>query len=117
MPTPSAGGLNKSWSQRILVDGKARTFGLGKWPQITIATARKLAFQNVSKRDNGENIREPEHHIATMGEAFDKFIADHTPEWKRRGERRAQGLKYKWELSKRYCKSILSKKISAVTPR
>ena len=110
-----AGGLNKSWSQRILVDGKARTFGLGKWPQITIATARKLAFQNVSKRDNGENIREPEHHIATMGEAFDKFIADHTPEWKRRGERRAQGLKYKWELSKRYCKSILSKKISAVT--
>ena len=111
-----AGGLNKSWSQRILVDGKERTFGLGKWPQITLGTARKRAFQNVSKRDNGENIREPEHHIATMGEAFDKFIADHTPEWKRRGERREQGLKYKWELSKRYCsKSFLSKKISAVT--
>ena len=111
-----AGGLNKSWSQRILVDGKARTFGLGKWPQITIATARKLAFQNITKRDNGKNIREPEHHIPTMGEAFDKFIADHTPEWKRRGERREQGLKYKWELSKRYCsKSFLSKKISAVT--
>ena len=111
-----AGGLNKSWSQRLLVDGKARTFGLGKWPQITLATARKLAFQNVSKRDNGENIREPEHHIPTMGEAFDKFIADHTPEWKRRGERRAQGLKYEWKLSKRYCsKSFLSKKISAVT--
>ena len=109
-----AGGLNKAWSQRILVDGKERTFGLGKWPQITIATARKLAFKNVSKRDNGENIRE--HHIPTMGEAFDQFIADHTPEWKRRGERRAEGLKYKWELSKRYCsKSFLSKKISAVT--
>ena len=111
-----AGGLNKAWSQRILVDGKERTFGLGKWPQITIATARKRAFQNVSKRDNGKNIREPEHHIPTMGEAFDQFIADHTPEWKRRGERRAEGLKYKWELSKRYCsKSFLSKKISAVT--
>ena len=110
-----AGGLNKSWSQRILVDGKARTFGLGKWPQITIATARKRAFKNVSKRDNGENIREPEHHIPTMGEAFDKFIADHTPEWKRRGERRAQGLEYEWKLSKRYCKSILSRKITAVT--
>ena len=108
-----AGGLNKSWSQRILVDGKARTFGLGKWPQITIATARKLAFKNVSKRDNGENIRE--HHIPTMGEAFDQFIADHTPEWKRRGERRAQGLEYGWKLSKRYCKFILSKKITAVT--
>ena len=50
-----------------------------------------------------------------MGEAFDQFIADHTPEWKRRGERRAQGLEYRWDLSKRYCKSILSKKVSAVT--
>ena len=108
-----AGGLNKAWSQRILVDGKERTFGLGKWPQIALGTARKIAFQNVSKRDNGKNIRE--HHIPTMGEAFDQFIADHTPEWKRRGERRAEGLKYKWELSKRYCKSILSKKITAVT--
>ena len=109
------GGINKAWSQRIVVDGKERTFGLGKWPQITLGTARKLAFKNVSKRDNSENIREPKRTIPTMGEAFDQFIADHTPEWKRRGERRAQGLKYKWELSKRYCKSILSKKITAVT--
>ena len=109
------GGINKAWSQRIVVDGKERTFGLGKWTRITLATARKLAFKNVSKRDNGENIREPKRNIPTMGEAFDQFIADHTPEWKRRGERRAQGLAYKWKLSKRYCKSILSKPISAVT--
>ena len=112
---PVTGGLNKAWSQRIVVDGKERTFGLGKWPQITPATARKRAFENVSKRDNGKDIRETKRHISTMDEAFDQFIADHTPEWERRGERRAEGLSYKWELSKRYCKSILSKKISAVT--
>ena len=110
-----AGGLNKAWSQRIVVNGKERTFGLGKWPQITIATARKLAFKNVSKRDNGENIREPKRHIPTMGEAFDQFIADHTPEWKRRGERIAKENEYRWKSAKRYCKSILSKQISAVT--
>ena len=113
--TNAAGGLNKAWSQRILVDGKERTFGLGRWPQITPATARKRAFENVSKRDNGENIREPNRHIPTMGEAFDQFIADHTPEWERRGVRRAQDLAYRWNSSKRYCKSILPKKISAVT--
>ena len=111
----AAGGINKAWSQRIVVDGKERTFGLGRWTQITLATARKRAFENVHKRDNGKNIREPSRNIPTMGEAFDQSIADHTPEWKRRGERRAQGLAYKWELSKRYCKSILSKPISAVT--
>ena len=113
--TNAAGELHKAWSQRIVVDGKDRTFGLGRWPQITPATARKRAFENVSKRDNGKNIREPKRNIPTMGEAFDQFIADHTPEWKRRGERRAQGLAYRWDLSKRYCKSILSKPISAVT--
>ena len=78
--TNAAGELNKAWSQRIVVDGKDRTFGLGKWPQITPATARKRAFENVSKRDNGKDIRETKRNIPTMGEAFDQFIADHTPE-------------------------------------
>ena len=113
--TNAASGINKAWSQRIVVDGKDRTFGLGRWPQITPATARKRAFENVIKRDNGKDIREPKRQIPTMGEAFDQFIADHTPEWKRRGKRRAKQLAYRWDLSKRYCKSILSQQISAVT--
>ena len=113
--TNAARGINKAWSQRIVVDGKERTFGLGRWPQITPATARKRAFENVSKRDNGKDIREPKRHIPTMGEAFDQFIADHTPEWKRRGERIAKENEYRWNSSKRYCKSIRSKPISAVT--
>ena len=112
---PVTGGINKAWSQRIVVDSKDRTFGLGKWPQITLATARKRAFENVHKRDNGKDIREPKRHIPTMGEAFDQYIADHTPEWKRRGKRRATDLTYRWNFSKLYCKSILSKKISDVT--
>lgn len=29
----AAGGLNKAWSQRILVDGERKTFGLAPFPK------------------------------------------------------------------------------------
>ena len=77
--TNAAGGLNKAWSQRVLVDGKQRTFGLGRLPYITLTVARKLAFENIRKRDLGELIREPKRHIPTLSEAFDQHIANHTP--------------------------------------
>ena len=76
---------------------------------------QETRFREREQARQRQDIRETKRNIPTMGDAFDQFIADHTPEWKRRGERRAQGLEYKWKLSKRYCKSILSKKISAVT--
>ena len=113
--TNAAGGINLAWSQRILVDGKQRTFGLGRWPNKSPTVARKLAFENVRKRDLGENIREPKRQIPTLGEAFDRHIADHTPEWTRKGERRAKEIEYRWNRSRQYWHSILSKKISAVT--
>lgn len=111
----AAGGLNMSWSQRILVEGKPATFGLGRWPQITLATARKRAFENVRKRDNGESVRGTKRNIPTLGEAFDQHMADHSTEWQQRGEKRAKNLKSSWDLSKRHCKAKLSKKITDVT--
>ena len=112
--TNAAGGLNKAWSQRIIVDGKERTFGLGRWPYITLTVARKRAFENVRNRDLGENIREKKN-TPNLGEAFDQHIANHTPQWQRRGKRRAEQLIYEWNHSKEYFASILSKKVSAIT--
>ena len=111
----AAGGLNLSWSQRILVEGKQTTFGLGRWPQISLATARKRAFENVRNRDNGESLRGTKRNIPTLGEAFDQHIADHSTEWQQRGEKRAKKLKNTWELSKQHCEAKLSKKITHVT--
>ena len=65
------GGLNLAWSQRILIDTKLRTFGLGRWPQITITVARKRAFEHIRKRDLGEDIRKTKQTVPTLGEAFD----------------------------------------------
>ncbi len=113
--TTADGGINLAWSQRILVDGTQRTFGLGRWPNISLTVARKRAFENIRKRDLGENIREPKRHIPTLGEAFDRYIANHTPEWTRKGERRAKEIAYRWSRSRQYWHSMLSKKVPAVT--
>lgn len=114
-PVKGAGGLNLSWSQRILVEGKPATFGLGRWPNITLATARKRAFENVRKRDNGESVRGTKRNIPTLGEAFDQHMADHSTEWKQRGKKREKNLTYSWGLSKRHCEAKLSMKITDVS--
>ena len=111
----AGGGLRRFWRQAFTIDGKKRSTGLGPYPLVTLKVARGIAFDNARKLTLGDDILNPKRVIPTMGEAFDQFIADHTPEWKRRGKRIAKDLEYKWKSSKRYCKSILSKKISAVT--
>ena len=65
----AGGGINRAWSQRILVDGEQRTFGLGRWPNISPTVARKRAYENIRQRDLGENVREPKRQIPTLGEA------------------------------------------------
>ena len=43
-----AKGGSKSWIQRITVDGKRRDLGLGGYPAVSLAEARKLAAENRS---------------------------------------------------------------------
>lgn len=55
----AAGGLNLVWSQRIQIDGKTTTLGLGTFPIITLQVARKKAFNNARRLALGEDIRKP----------------------------------------------------------
>ena len=41
-----APGGSKSWVQRLTIHGKRHDMGLGGYPQVNLASARKLAFQN-----------------------------------------------------------------------
>ena len=40
------GRISRSWSQRIRINGKLTNRGLGSYPEITLAHARKLAVEN-----------------------------------------------------------------------
>lgn len=108
--TNAAGGLNLVWSQRILINGKKSTLGLGPLWAVTLKMARASAFDNARRSAEGEDIRKPKRTIPTVAEAFDKVIALRAPTW------RGKATAASWRISKElYCEPILSKRVSDVT--
>ena len=45
----SGGGLSKTWSQRLIMNSKVRTFGLGSADRVSLAEARQEAARNATK--------------------------------------------------------------------
>ena len=88
----------KCWVQQLMVPnaatGKSRRvrIGLGAWPRVTLAEARKAAFANRCLRDEGRDPlaakRQRAHETAkearvpTFAGAIDEVIALRRPTWK-----------------------------------
>ena len=88
----------KCWVQQLMVPnaatGKSRRvrIGLGAWPRVTLADARKAAFANRCLRDEGRDPlaakRQRAHQAArearvpTFASAIEKVIAIRRPTWK-----------------------------------
>ena len=49
-----------------------------------------------------------------MAQAFEQYMTNRTPEWKQKGKRKAKEIEDRWNISKRYCLPILSKRVSDV---
>ena len=57
-----APGGSKSWVQRVTIDGKRRDIGLGGFPVVSLAIARKRAFDNrvaIAEGRRTRSIRKP----------------------------------------------------------
>ena len=77
------GDLAKSWSQRIIVDGRPHNLGLGTWPHVTLAEAREKCAMNRAARRRGELVWTGRRQaIPTFAEAAEKVIAIHATGWK-----------------------------------
>ena len=79
------GGLAKSWAQRIQVDGRARNLGLGVWPHVTLAEARRKCVLNLVARSRGELVTGRERTVPTFEEAAETVLAIHAAGWKNGG--------------------------------
>ena len=75
----AAGGLNKTWSQRLRIGRKIATLGLGSFPVVTLADARKRVLDNARRVYHGEDILKPPPIIPTVDEAFDIVIEQRRP--------------------------------------
>ncbi len=80
----SAGGLNKSWVQRIRIGGRETNIGLGAWPVITLAVARQRALENARTVAAGGDPRVSDR-VPTLRELAEQTMKSRSGQW--RGER------------------------------
>ena len=79
-PTKIKGRLSKTWAQRIRINGKYTNRGLGSYPAVTLAEARRRALQNKQSIEEG---RQPQTREApTFRQATERVIQLHKAKWK-----------------------------------
>ena len=86
---PTANGrLSKTWSQRVRFHGRVTNIGLGAYPIVTLAEARKKAVANRRTIEAGLDPRGS--RVPSFDEATEKVIAIHAAGWKPGGKSEAQ---------------------------
>ena len=86
--TKHGDGAAKSWSQRLRVGGKPVNIGLGPWPAVSLADARKAANDNrrsVAQGIDPRKQKETAPTVPTFAQAAEKVIAMYSPTWKDSG--------------------------------
>ena len=72
----------KSWVLRFYVNGRRVSHTLGRWPELTVTQARKLAVDLQSKISQGEDpaaTRRAEREAETVAELAERFKKEHLP--------------------------------------
>ena len=79
-----APGGSRSWIQRITIDGKRRDIGLGGYPAVSLAQARKRCQDNRSTVANGSNPlaakRSPK--LPTFRQTAEQYVEANATRWK-----------------------------------
>ncbi|MYF07732.1 MAG: tyrosine-type recombinase/integrase [Rhodospirillaceae bacterium] len=86
----STGGLSKTWSQRMIVSGRALNIGLGAYPIVTLAEARERALNNRRAVANGHDPRQKPRFVPTFADALEETIRIQAQAWKPGGKSELQ---------------------------
>ena len=82
----------KSWIQRLVIRGRRRDIGLGSIDRVSLAQARRVAFENRNvARDGGDpTAREEVRTVPTFEQATEAVIAMHAGTWRDGGKTEAR---------------------------
>ena len=103
----------RSWVQRLTIDGRRRTFGLGPWPVVSLREARDFAFENVRLRHRGIDplvARQPASAAPTFAVMADEYIQLQAQSW-RAGSRNEKN----WRSSLVHAKAIAARPVDSIT--
>ena len=70
--------MSKTWAQRIRIRGQLTSIGLGSFPVVTLATARKKALENARLIAEGGDPRTPPIVFPTFAQAVNEAVAPHS---------------------------------------
>lgn len=101
----------KSWVLLYTFDDRRREMGLGGYPTISLATARKLTLQYSEMLSMGRDpLAEPRGRtVPTFGQLADEYISTHASSW-RNGKHRAQ-----WVMTlERHAAPLRSKRVNDI---
>ena len=81
---------SKSWIQRLVVHGKRRDLGLGPLDRVSLAQARKRAFENRNIAREGGDPAMGRSGVPTLAGAMESTIKVHAATWKATSKNEAQ---------------------------
>ena len=79
-PTKIQGRLSKTWAQRIRINGRFTSLGLGSYPAVTLAEARRRALRSRQAIEEGHSPLAGQ--FPTFRKATEKVIRLHATKWK-----------------------------------
>lgn len=103
----------KSWLFLFTLDGGRKALGLGAYPTVGLAAARKKAEELRKALAEGKDPRQQQHPVEepTFKDCVDRFLSSMEDQW-RNEKHRAQ---WRMTLGEAYCKAILNKKVAAIS--
>ena len=78
----AGGGFSKTFSQRLRVQGRVVSIGLGAHPLYTLAEVREMCIDNARVAVRGGDPRRQESKTPTFAEAVELVIAKESASWK-----------------------------------
>ena len=74
------GRITKTWRQRVRIEGRLTSIGLGLYPEVTLAEARQNALDNSRRVRHGQDPRG--RGVPTFEQAAERTIRLHRDAWK-----------------------------------
>ena len=103
------GRITKTWPQRVRIEGRLTSIGLGPFPEVTLAEARQKALDNSRGVRLGQDPRG--RGVPTFAEAAERTIEIHRDAWKG-----GSPLPEQWESTFRlHAAPLLDKPVDRIT--
>ena len=104
-----SGRISRTWRQRLRIEGRLTSVGLGPYPEITLAEARRKALDNSRAVVHGGDPRG--RGVPTFAEAAERTIELHRGGWKA-----GSPLPEQWESTFRlHAAPLLDKPVDRIT--